>query len=161
MALYNKWAVKNDFAYVLQFFSLISDGLGSVTLLVITVRAILQDAAKLSGKTENIPKTYKLHLIHAVFQIFISQSFLSFFISKLLFELRCLCVFPSVCPSVWVSFCKKFFFVQNGWNLQIRWTDISNSRIQARRAWSLVYYKTNLRNLDNKSTIVAHLLDHT
>ena len=31
MALYHKWDVKNDFAYVLQFFSLISDGLGGVT----------------------------------------------------------------------------------------------------------------------------------
>ena len=30
MALYRKWDVKNGFAYVLQFFSLISDGLGSV-----------------------------------------------------------------------------------------------------------------------------------
>ena len=30
MALYHKWDVKNDFANVLQFFSLISDGLGSV-----------------------------------------------------------------------------------------------------------------------------------
>ena len=30
MALYHKWDVKNYFAYVLQFFSLISDGLGSV-----------------------------------------------------------------------------------------------------------------------------------
>ena len=30
MALYHKWDVKNDFAYVLQFFSLISDSLGSV-----------------------------------------------------------------------------------------------------------------------------------
>jgi hypothetical protein len=32
MALCHKWDVKNDFAYVLQFFSLISDGLGSVSL---------------------------------------------------------------------------------------------------------------------------------
>ena len=32
MALYHKWDVKNDFAYVLQFFSLISDSLGSVNL---------------------------------------------------------------------------------------------------------------------------------
>jgi hypothetical protein len=31
MALYHKWDVNNDFAYVLQFFSLISDSLGSVT----------------------------------------------------------------------------------------------------------------------------------
>ena len=31
MALCHKWDVKNDFAYVLQFFPLISDGLGSVT----------------------------------------------------------------------------------------------------------------------------------
>ena len=30
MALRYIWDVKNDFAYVLQFFSLISDGLGSV-----------------------------------------------------------------------------------------------------------------------------------
>ena len=30
MALYHKWDVKNDFAYVLQFYSLISDSLGSV-----------------------------------------------------------------------------------------------------------------------------------
>ena len=30
MALYHKWDVKNDFAYVLQFFSLISDSLGGV-----------------------------------------------------------------------------------------------------------------------------------
>ena len=31
MALYHKWDVKNDFAYVVQFFPLISDRLGSVT----------------------------------------------------------------------------------------------------------------------------------
>ena len=31
MALYHKWDVKNDFAYVLHFFSLISDSLGSVS----------------------------------------------------------------------------------------------------------------------------------
>ena len=30
MALYHKWDVKNGFGYVLQFFSLISDGLGGV-----------------------------------------------------------------------------------------------------------------------------------
>ena len=30
MALNNKWDVKNDVTYVLQFFSLISDSLGSV-----------------------------------------------------------------------------------------------------------------------------------
>ena len=32
MASYHKWDVKNGFAYVLQFFSLISDGLGGVPL---------------------------------------------------------------------------------------------------------------------------------
>ena len=31
MALCHKWDVKNDFVYVLQFFSLISDGLEGVT----------------------------------------------------------------------------------------------------------------------------------
>ena len=30
MAFYHKWNVKNDFAYALKFFSLISDGLGGV-----------------------------------------------------------------------------------------------------------------------------------
>ena len=44
MALYHKWDVKNDFAYVLQFFSIISDGLGGVTyirpLLISWFRAI-------------------------------------------------------------------------------------------------------------------------
>ena len=30
MALYRKWDVKNGFAFVLQIFSLISDGLGGV-----------------------------------------------------------------------------------------------------------------------------------
>jgi hypothetical protein len=44
MALYNKWDVKNDFAWVLQFSSLISDGLGGVTylrpLLILWFRAI-------------------------------------------------------------------------------------------------------------------------
>ena len=30
MALYHKWDVKNGFTYELTFFSLISDGLGSV-----------------------------------------------------------------------------------------------------------------------------------
>ena len=30
MALYYKWDVKNDFAYMLQFFSLISDALSGV-----------------------------------------------------------------------------------------------------------------------------------
>ena len=34
MALYHKWDVKHDFAYLLQFFSLISDCLGSVWGLV-------------------------------------------------------------------------------------------------------------------------------
>ena len=31
MATYHKWVVKNEFVYVLQFLSLISDGLGGVT----------------------------------------------------------------------------------------------------------------------------------
>ena len=35
MALDHKWDVKNDFAYVLQFFSLISDSLGSVRYFIL------------------------------------------------------------------------------------------------------------------------------
>ena len=34
MTLYHKWDFKNDFAYVLQFFSLISDGAGGVIWIV-------------------------------------------------------------------------------------------------------------------------------
>ena len=34
MALYHKWDVNNDFAYVLTFFSLISGSLGSVCSIV-------------------------------------------------------------------------------------------------------------------------------
>ena len=34
MALYHKWDVKNGFAYVLQFFSLTSVGLGGVLYLI-------------------------------------------------------------------------------------------------------------------------------
>ena len=34
MALYHKWDVKNGFAYVFTFFSLISDGLGGVTYIL-------------------------------------------------------------------------------------------------------------------------------
>ena len=37
MGLYHKWNVKNGFAYVLQFFSLISDGLGGVCNMAQTV----------------------------------------------------------------------------------------------------------------------------
>jgi hypothetical protein len=40
MALCHKWDVKNDFAYVLQFFSLISDVLGSVTGLEVHLEAL-------------------------------------------------------------------------------------------------------------------------
>ena len=57
----------------------------------------------------------------------------------------CACFRLSVWVSEWVSFCKKIFFVQNGSNLQIRWTDISNSRIQAQRAWFLVFHKTEVQ----------------
>ena len=35
MALFYKWDVKNDFTYVLTFFSLISDGLGGVASVAI------------------------------------------------------------------------------------------------------------------------------
>ena len=34
MALYHKWDVKNDFAYELQFFLLISDDLGGVYIYI-------------------------------------------------------------------------------------------------------------------------------
>ena len=44
MALYfyHKWDLKNDFAYVLQFFSLISDGLGGVISSIVVVHNALK-----------------------------------------------------------------------------------------------------------------------
>ena len=49
MALYHKWDVKNSFAYVLQFFSLISDGLGGVVPAAIILSYCLGYACKNSG----------------------------------------------------------------------------------------------------------------
>ena len=46
MTLYHKWEVKNDFAYVLQFFSLISDSLGSVCCL--ENRLVIENREELS-----------------------------------------------------------------------------------------------------------------
>jgi hypothetical protein len=48
MAFYYKWDVKNDFPYVLQFFSLISDGLGSVNFFI----SFIQHLLKLAESTE-------------------------------------------------------------------------------------------------------------
>ena len=52
MALYHKWDVKNDFAYVLQFFSLISDGLGGVM-------CAIQIKKYLNAKSKRIQKNMK------------------------------------------------------------------------------------------------------
>ena len=40
MASYHKWDVKNDFAYVLQFFSLISNGLGGVACITLKIKLL-------------------------------------------------------------------------------------------------------------------------
>ena len=45
MALYHKWDVKNDFAYMLQIFSLISDSLGKVALMAQTVKFMFSNVA--------------------------------------------------------------------------------------------------------------------
>ena len=42
MALYHKWDVKNGFAYVLTFFSLISDGQGGVNAVFLICQQFLQ-----------------------------------------------------------------------------------------------------------------------
>jgi hypothetical protein len=42
MALYHKWGVKTGFIFVLQFFMLISDGLGGVhIILVLEIRNLI------------------------------------------------------------------------------------------------------------------------
>ena len=58
MALYHKWDVKNGFAYVLQFFSLISDGIGGVKGIlskekVITVDLITRESIDTTGCQNN------------------------------------------------------------------------------------------------------------
>ena len=50
MALYHKWDVKNDFAYVLQFFSLISDSLGSVNTLLSLIRIFTNQSLGLNQR---------------------------------------------------------------------------------------------------------------
>ena len=50
MALCHRWDAKNDFAYVLQFFSLISDGLGGVCILDFVTLLV---AAKTVTKSHN------------------------------------------------------------------------------------------------------------
>ena len=69
-------------------------------------------------------KMFLMHILHNVTILYLNY-YLSFDV--------CACFRLSV-------FLQKKFFVQNGSNSQIRWTDISNSRIQARRAWRLVFY---------------------
>ena len=44
MVLYHKWYVKNSFAYVLQFFSPISDGLGGVCVIFWIIMAQKQSS---------------------------------------------------------------------------------------------------------------------
>ena len=46
MALYHKWDVKNGFAYVLTFFSLISDILGSVNRKNTRISYTMQETAQ-------------------------------------------------------------------------------------------------------------------
>ena len=54
MALYHKWDVKNGFAYVLQFFSLISDDLGGVAGLTAGYNSYVQC-------TYNVNCVYYIH----------------------------------------------------------------------------------------------------
>ena len=54
-ALYHRWDVKNRFAYVLQFFFLISDGLGGVSVLV---RVLTQVKVKVCAAFINALKVF-------------------------------------------------------------------------------------------------------
>ena len=90
---------------------------------------------------------YEVHFCPRFCIVVLGSVFFSYFLPNLNYYLSG-AVCASVHLSVWVSFCKKIFFVQNGSNSQIRWTDISNSRIQAQRAWRLVNNKITLNILD-------------
>ena len=62
MALYHKWNVKNDFAYLLTFFSLISEGLGGVCwLLSISSKECISIGA-LGARTHRSLIHHLLHL---------------------------------------------------------------------------------------------------
>ena len=63
MALYHKWDVKNGFAYVLQFFSLISEGLGGVDgTYPITLLTLFKLASSMNSCPKEICPNSKRHI---------------------------------------------------------------------------------------------------
>ena len=74
MALYHKWDVKNGFAYVVQFLSLISDGLGGVRCLFPTFYDMKnQFWAGLGSRAVLVKKKFGAdyeQLLRAVFYVF-------------------------------------------------------------------------------------------
>ena len=54
MALHHKWGVKNGFVYVLQFFALISDGLGCVSFGALSKDQILWEGHNILKKSPNL-----------------------------------------------------------------------------------------------------------
>ena len=54
MALYHKWNVKNDFAYVLQLFLLISDNLGIVHRIIWPQYILIQFEPILSDLNQTV-----------------------------------------------------------------------------------------------------------
>ena len=66
MALYHKWDVKNAFTYVLTFFSLISDGLGSVLIFRRYQILLWSEIRKLAFSfLVNFYKTFKTKLVRS------------------------------------------------------------------------------------------------
>ena len=65
MALCHKWDVKNDFAYVLQFFSLISDSLGSVHCVDFGLHSLLSRSSRWPRITIHLP-SYSIQSIGAI-----------------------------------------------------------------------------------------------
>ena len=65
MALYHKWDVKNDFAFVLQFYSLISDSLGGVGRFCMILLQLPTD-----GEPSNRLQLFGCHSMYSCIQIY-------------------------------------------------------------------------------------------
>ena len=99
MALYHKWDVKNGFAYVLQFFSLIFDSLGGVVQLRYNGAIVFQEMHF------TLPRFHDklINLVNSQSQFLLKFKSHYFVISQILRHC-CTCTLQYLIMSVWTSF---------------------------------------------------------
>jgi hypothetical protein len=73
MALYHKWDVKNDFAYVLKFFSLISGSLGSVVCSCIKGQLVLKANCQAVNSSKKRTNEFIFTTMRGVFVRFLEK----------------------------------------------------------------------------------------